>query len=393
MNRAYQTNNTMPLSTSNTLGFRGSSGSDSGSDADGGMKAVSALEGLWLQSRKDHALGLFRVAGPCSVDSFDTSRRSSLASSVVATPHSLLVPASKAHSSQWDDAASDSSELGSTRSTVTSIPDAVANPSPFGVHLEWRLKLRPKKPQALQLAEQRGLCAGCKERLSTSLFNQLRYCHFLGSYFCGNCHQGDLWPIPAYVAQRWDFDPRPVATVSAQFIDAHRRLPLIQITSIRRTKAPSQAVLTEVHMFRQTLTKMKTLLAQSCDFHYVLEGLMLQFDSYMREGHELYTLQDLMLLEAEGRSSSLYTRFSNLVTMVSAHIRACPSCQKNGHYCPICDSLSPVFSFEIDIYTPCPNCSAVFHRLCFQRAGSECPMCLSLREETWQPSIAAVCPR
>ena len=35
-----------------------------------------------------------------------------------------------------------------------------------------------------------------------------RYCHYLGYYFCTNCHNGDIRVIPARVAERWDFEPR-----------------------------------------------------------------------------------------------------------------------------------------------------------------------------------------
>jgi hypothetical protein len=50
------------------------------------------------------------------------------------------------------------------------------------------------------------------EKIITVLFG--RYCHYLGYYFCTNCHNGDIRVIPARVAERWDFEPRKARSSS-----------------------------------------------------------------------------------------------------------------------------------------------------------------------------------
>merc|ERR1719215_1886251 len=177
-----------------------------------------------------------------------------------------------------------------------------ACPAPFGVHLEWILKLRQRLPRTAQLSLQRGCCPGCKERMTTSLFAAPRYCHYLCCYFCPTCHDSDLRIIPARVAERWDFKAKKVCQMAAHYLDMQSRQPLVPITQIRRTKVSSQTVLTEMHNLRQTLTRLKELLLENgCDYHDTLSFIVeAQLPSHMVEGHELYTLQELVELNAQG---------------------------------------------------------------------------------------------
>jgi len=263
---------------------------------------------------------------------------------------------------------------------------------PFGLHLEWLLKLRPRLPLAAQVALQRGLCPGCKERLPpSSLFNGPRYCHYLGLYFCQSCHLGDLRIIPARVAERWDFEPRKVCCMSAKYLDMQVNQPLVPISRVRRTKVSSQASLTDVHRIRQKLTRLHQLLKESgCEFHETLSGIASQLEPHLARGHELYTMQDLIRIEQQGKAWLHFGKLSRLVHIGVEHVRVCPTCSTSAHYCPICASDKALFAFEVDEYHSCTGCGAVYHRTCFRRADSECPLCLSLRADERRPSVAEV---
>jgi len=315
--------------------------------------------------------------------------RLSPASSTAATPQgSPLIP-----SALHQDDASDSgdSESSSQRSVSSFATQAESPGAPFGIHLEWKLKMMARLPQATQVSLQRGLCPGCQCRLPpASLFNAPRYCHYLSCYFCTNCHLAELRVIPARVAERWDFEPRKVSAIAAKYLDAQVNQPLVSIIRIKQTKVSSQQMLTEIHNFRQKLTRLKQCVAKNgCDFKEKLDGFLRQLDAHVAQGHEYYAMQDLIRIELQGRSCPLYVNVSRLVKTASQHVTSCPTCSSSGQICPICTSETPVFPFEIQTFHSCPQCGTAFHRACFERADSECPFCLQSMNERG-PSVAKV---
>merc|ERR1712032_1424130 len=135
---------------------------------------------------------------------------------------------------------------------------------------------------------------------------------------------------------------------------------------------------TDVHMLRQKLSRMKRIVAErDCEFQKVLEERLSQFDPHVAQGHDLYSLQDLILLEQRGRNCALFAELSCLVVTGADHIRACPLCKTCAQWCAICAAQTPVFAFEVDNYHECVVCHTAYHRTCFKRAGGECLQCLN----------------
>ncbi|CAK0863224.1 unnamed protein product [Prorocentrum cordatum] len=260
-------------------------------------------------------------------------------------------------------------------------------PSAFGVHLEWRLRLPPRPP-----LPQRGACPACRARLQASLMSQPRYCHYLGSYFCGGCHRGELRVIPARVVERWDFGPRKVCHEAAKYLDMQNDQPLIPITEIRRTKLTTQAALTEVHGLRQKLSRIREIAADSdCDFIKVLLDMLLkQLPSHMMQGHDLYTLEDLIQLENKGKYCDFFQKLKDLVKKAAEHIIECPTCKVDAQTCLLCLSARPVYAFQVDECITCRRCKVLYHAVCFRRAGMECPQCMQLRAHERKPSLSDV---
>lgn len=393
--------------------------------------AVAALEDLWDSTRREGARRLLRSVGHCDdlpanntgswvaptiAEGSNSSTRGSPASSTVGTPRGTP-PASlvgfntyrqeEDHLSDsgsevsWGPsvlgsaAAFDSAAAAAAGTMGTSSPSSAACPTPFGVHLEWRLKVQPRMPKAAQLSLQRGICPGCRERLTvSSIFGASpRYCHYLGCYCCATCHQGEMSIIPARVAECWDFEPRAVCSMAARYLDQQKSQPLVPVTRIRQTKVSSQTVLSDMHLLRQKLTRIKKVLSDtSCDFQETLDAIVaMQLPPHMRAGHEMYTLQDLISLHLEGRSCT--AKLARLVTMGAEHVQVCSKCQGSARFCLICASGHPVFSYDVNIYHSCKACVSVYHRACFLRAGSECPKCLQSSGDGHRPSVADVCPR
>ncbi|CAJ1381921.1 unnamed protein product [Effrenium voratum] len=339
--------------------------------------AVAALEGLWHSSRRDTARRLMRA----SISTGARSTSSDWSSTMESSPHPGvgILPLRSASSCDSD---SNSEHSGSVSSSSYA-PQELGN----GVHLEWRLRMHTRLPKDVQVMRQQGLCLGCQRRLSSSLFQQPRYCHYLGLVFCTKCHLGDIRVIPARVAERWDFEPRKVCHVVAKYLDLQVNQPLVPITSIRRTKASSQEILTEIHMNRQKLTKIREMLTTSgCDFQHQLQAFLSQLDAHVARGHEFYAMQDLIRVHLQGRSCPLYVNISRCVAACAKHIHSCETCAASASFCPICGSNERVFPFEVASFHACGECQAVFHQACFRRAGSTCPFCAAGPK----PAVSAV---
>merc|ERR1719321_2338341 len=113
---------------------------------------------------------------------------------------------------------------------------------------------------SIQIVQQNGRCMECSKFLPVSLLTPPRYCHYLEGYFCTSCHKNDLRVIPTRAVEHWDFEPQKVCIAAGQFLDMHSGQPLIPINKIRRTKVPSQQMLTKVHYLRQQLMKCRSIL-------------------------------------------------------------------------------------------------------------------------------------
>merc|ERR1712060_139403 len=144
---------------------------------------------------------------------------------------------------------------------------------------------------------------------------------------------------------------------------------------------------------RQTLTRIKQVLSESaCAYSDTLSAIIaMQLPPHMIRGHDMYTMQDLIRINVEGRGFDLFGKLGRLVTMAAEHAKVCPTCQLNARFCSICVSSCPVYGFELNSYAACSTCRAVYHKDCFRRAGFECPMCS--RGSDRPPSIARVRPR
>lgn len=63
---------------------------------------------------------------------------------------------------------------------------------------------------------------------------RLRYCEYLGKYFCDGCHGGGEAVIPARVLHHWDFGRYPVCQFSKQLLESIWEKPLFKITDVAK---------------------------------------------------------------------------------------------------------------------------------------------------------------
>lgn len=119
--------------------------------------------------------------------------------------------------------------------------------------------------------------------------------------------------------------------------------------------------------------------------------LQLQDRQHFVENDEMYSLQDLIDIEAGRLSCSL----TEIHTLFAKHIKLdCERCQAKGFVCELCKEGDVLFPFDSHT-SVCTDCSAVFHRDCYYDNSTTCPKCarLSLRKQSlFQDSVAEAEP-
>jgi hypothetical protein len=59
-----------------------------------------------------------------------------------------------------------------------------------------------------------------------------RRCDYNGRLYCHECHRGDATELPAAVLHHWDFHPRPVSTLAADYLASIADRPLLCIGAV-----------------------------------------------------------------------------------------------------------------------------------------------------------------
>ncbi|XP_058011364.1 differentially expressed in FDCP 8 homolog isoform X2 [Ahaetulla prasina] len=186
-------------------------------------------------------------------------------------------------------------------------------------------------------------CAECRAPISLrGIAGEARQCDYTGLYYCSSCHWNDQAVIPARVIHNWDFEPRK--------------------------------------KLRQDILLMKPYFITCKEAMEARLLLQLQDRQHFVENDEMYSLQDLMDINAGRLSCSL----TEIHTLFAKHIKLdCERCQAKGFVCELCKEGDVLFPFDSHT-SMCTDCSAVFHRDCFYDNSTTCPKCarLSLRKES-----------
>jgi hypothetical protein len=67
---------------------------------------------------------------------------------------------------------------------------------------------------------------------SAEFVKRLRYCNYLGKYFCESCHSYAESCIPARILMMWDFRKYYVSNFSKQLLDSIWHQPIFNLLSI-----------------------------------------------------------------------------------------------------------------------------------------------------------------
>ncbi|KAL1023339.1 hypothetical protein UPYG_G00039440 [Umbra pygmaea] len=275
------------------------------------------------------------------------------------------------------------------------IPDSLPISPDDGEHADiYKLRIRvrgnlewaPPRPQIIfnihpapkrknVVAKQNYRCAGCGTRIDPDYIKRLRYCEYLGRYFCQCCHENAQVVVPGRVLRKWDFSKYYVSNFARDLLGKIAGDPLFNPNDINSGLYKKNKALETVRVLRVQLFHIKNLL-KTCR---LAKGLLDQFDSlpgHLTEDLHLFSLNDLSAV----RNGDLAPRLRELLKLGSAHVAGCVLCQAKGFVCEFCgNDQDIIFPFELNKCSRCEECKACFHSKCF-RMGRECPRCQRLAE-------------
>ncbi|KAK7938315.1 hypothetical protein WMY93_001641 [Mugilogobius chulae] len=166
------------------------------------------------------------------------------------------------------------------------------------------------------VAAQHFLCAGCGTELEPRHIKKLRYCEYLGRYFCACCHSGAEAVIPARVLSSWDFNRYPVSDFSKQLLDGVWSEPVLDLSLVSEHK-----VTRELHRFMELQSKLVGLknLLRRCRYS---KRVLLEFETlpgHVTQQPPLVSLADLLRV----KKGSLVSQAKAVIQSAHQHVLHC----------------------------------------------------------------------
>ncbi|NXY47844.1 RUBIC protein, partial [Ceuthmochares aereus] len=247
-------------------------------------------------------------------------------------------------------------------------------------NLEWApprpqiiFNIHPAPTRKVAVAKQNYRCAGCGIRTDPDYIKRLRYCEYLGKYFCQCCHENAQMVIPSRILRKWDFSKYYVSNFSKDLLSKIWSDPLFNVQDINPALYRKVKALNQVWLLRIQLFHMKNMF-KTCR---LAKDLLDSFDAvpgHLTEDLHLYSLSDL----SATKKGDLVPRLTELLKAGSLHVEKCMLCQAKGFICEFCQNESDIiFPFELNKCKTCEECKACYHKSCFK--SSPCPRCERLQ--------------
>ncbi|XP_042350535.1 LOW QUALITY PROTEIN: protein associated with UVRAG as autophagy enhancer [Plectropomus leopardus] len=228
------------------------------------------------------------------------------------------------------------------------------------------------------VALQHFLCAGCGTEVEPRYIKKLRYCEYLGRYFCDCCHSGAEAVIPGRLLSCWDFSKYPVSDFSKNLLNSVWHQPLFDLTCVGKTLYSRVKELDKFRELQEQLMDVKKLLT-ACRFSGRVTAELEQLPAHLLEQLHLFSMDDLLRV----KKGQLVTQARALLHSAVQHVENCELCLARGFICEFCRERDIIFPFQRGICRRCPVCRACFHKHCF--VEKKCPKCARIQSRKKRP--------
>ncbi|CAH2224062.1 Hypothetical predicted protein [Pelobates cultripes] len=222
------------------------------------------------------------------------------------------------------------------------------------------------------VASQNYLCAGCGTKVEPSYTNRLRYCDYLGKYFCDCCHCYAESSIPARIILKWNFSKYYVSNFSKNLLENIWENHKFNVQCENPDLYRKVRELNRVKDVKEQLIQLKRFL-RTCRFADRI-GVLKMFEEvpiHLTEELHQFTLSDLIKV----KQGLLLPALRQILASGIAHVEICELCQANGFICEFCQGDDILFPFQSEKCARCDElgCKACFHKKCFK--AKDCPKC------------------
>ncbi|KAF3694401.1 Protein RUBCNL-like [Channa argus] len=244
--------------------------------------------------------------------------------------------------------------------------------------------VQPTHRRSEVVARQHFLCAGCGTKVEPRYIKKLRYCEYLGRYFCDCCHSGSDAVIPGRVLSCWDFSRQPVSDFSKQLLDSVWYQPLFDLTCVGKTLYSRVKELDKLRELQEQLQGIRKLL-KACRLSGSVMTEFEQLPAHLTEQPHVFSMDDLFRV----KKGQLVVQARAVVNVAIDHVENCKLCQARGFICEFCRERDIIFPFQTDVCKRCPACRTCFHKNCF--AGKKCPKCARIQSRRKPPDASVKC--
>lgn len=229
---------------------------------------------------------------------------------------------------------------------------------------------RPNRKTMME--KQHYLCAGCGTRVEPGYISRLRYCEYLGKYFCQCCHSKAIFYIPGRILKKWDFNKYQVSNFSLDLLTKMYNEPLFNICDINNALYKRVKTLDSILELRLQLQNVRKFLMICKDAFKLLSDVK-NLPAYWSDDVHIYSLSDLVNV----KSQLMLNQLRNVVTASISHVENCQFCKGLGFICEFCNNDKDIiFPFQLHKVEICKGCKSCFHKDCF--VPEKCPRCARL---------------
>ncbi|XP_034859259.1 protein associated with UVRAG as autophagy enhancer isoform X2 [Mirounga leonina] len=214
------------------------------------------------------------------------------------------------------------------------------------------LNVHPPLKRELVVAAQNFLCAGCGTPIEPKFVKRLRYCAYLGKYFCDCCHTYEETCIPARILTTWDFRKYYVSHFSRRLLDSLWHQPVFNLLSVGPGLYAKAKELDRARETREQLFHIKKML-KTCRF---AESELKEFEQvprHLTDELHLFSLEDLVRV----KKRLLVPLLKDILKASIAHVASCELCRGKGFICEFCRSTAVIFPFQTETCRRCAGAS------------------------------------
>nr|XP_054385006.1 protein associated with UVRAG as autophagy enhancer isoform X3 [Pongo abelii] len=209
--------------------------------------------------------------------------------------------------------------------------------------------IHPPLKRDLVVAAQNFFCAGCGTPIEPKFVKRLRYCEYLGKYFCDCCHSYAESCIPARILMMWDFKKYYISNFSKRLLDSIWHQPIFNLLSIGQSLYAKAKELDRVKEIQEQLFHIKKLL-KTCRFADSALKEFEQVPGHLTDELHLFSLEDLVRI----KKGLLAPLLKDIMKASLAHVAGCELCQGKGFICEFCQNTTVIFPFQT---ATCRRCS------------------------------------